>query len=213
LAETHALRRNALGLGGAVIMSAALMGPAVSVYFNPQVVAANAGAATPFVFVLALVVMLVLASSIMEMARTFPGAGSFYTYVSRGIGARSGFVTGGLMFIAYGLLVPAELALIGTYAEGILAGYGVHISWIVISAAFLVLMVFLSFRGITGSLKTAAILFVVEVAVIGFAQRDCAGPGRRARPDPGAVVPCFVAQRPLRVGARHGVRHPVLRGF
>ncbi|WP_134488253.1 APC family permease [Cryobacterium tagatosivorans] len=166
LTETHALRRNALGLGGAVIMSAALMGPAVSVYFNPQVVAANAGAATPLVFVLALVVMLVLASSIMEMARTFPGAGSFYTYVSRGIGARSGFVTGGLMFIAYGLLVPAELALIGTYAEGILAGYGVHISWVVISAAFLVLMVFLSFRGITGSLKTAAILFVVEVAVI-----------------------------------------------
>jgi len=166
LSLDHSLRRNALGLGGAVIMSAALMGPAVSVYFNPQVVAANAGAATPFVFVLALVVMLVLASSIMEMARTFPGAGSFYTYVSRGIGARSGFVTGGLMFVAYGLLVPAELALIGTYAEGLLAGYGIHVSWIVISAIFLLLMVFLSFRGITGSLRTAAILFAVEVAVI-----------------------------------------------
>src|SRR5690242_14682016 len=34
---TQSLRRNAVGLGGAVIMSAALMGPAVSVYFNPQV--------------------------------------------------------------------------------------------------------------------------------------------------------------------------------
>lgn len=166
MTETHGLRRNALGLGGAVIMSAALMGPAVSVYFNPQVVAINAGAATPFVFVLALGVMLVLASSIMAMARKFPGAGSFYTYVSRGIGARSGFVTGGLMFVAYGLLVPAELALIGTYSEGVLASYGIHISWIIISAVFLVLMVFLSFRGITGSIKTAAVLFIVEVAVI-----------------------------------------------
>jgi hypothetical protein len=30
------LRRNAVGLGGAVIMSAAIMGPAVSTFFNPQ---------------------------------------------------------------------------------------------------------------------------------------------------------------------------------
>src|ERR1700738_3886193 len=48
-ARTASLKRGALGLSGAVIMSAALMGPAVSVYFNPQLVAAQAGAATPFV--------------------------------------------------------------------------------------------------------------------------------------------------------------------
>ena len=166
MAAGTALRTNAVGLGGAVIMSAALMGPAVSVYFNPQVVASTAGAATPFVFVLALVVMLVLASSIMEMARKFPSAGSFYTYVSRGVGARSGFVTGGLMFVAYALLVPAELALIGIYTQDVLASYGVHIHWTIISAFFIILMVFLSLRGITGSLRTAAVLFAVEVGVI-----------------------------------------------
>lgn len=64
----------------------------------------------------------------MEMARVFPSAGSFYTYVSRGIGPRSGFVTGALMFLAYALLVPAELALIGTYTQNVLAGYGIDIS-------------------------------------------------------------------------------------
>ncbi|MBC7518642.1 MAG: APC family permease [Microbacteriaceae bacterium] len=164
--STPALRRNALGLGGAVIMSAALMGPAVSVYFNPQVVAGSAGAATPFVFVLALVVMLVLASSIMEMAKTFPSAGAFYTYVSRGVGPRSGFVTGGLMFVAYSLLVPAELALIGIYTQDILSSYGLNVHWTIISAFFIVLMTFLSLRGITGSIKIAAILFAVEVGVI-----------------------------------------------
>ena len=75
------LRRNAIGLAGAVIMSAALMGPAVSVYFNPQVSASSAGVATPFVFVLGLVVMLIVANGVMEMARVLPSAGSFYTYV------------------------------------------------------------------------------------------------------------------------------------
>ena len=160
------LRRNAIGLAGAVIMSAALMGPAVSVYFNPQVSAASAGVATPFVFALGLVVMLIVANGVMEMARVFPSAGSFYTYVSRGIGPRSGFVTGALMFLAYALLVPAELALIGTYTQNVLAGYGIDISWIIISAFFAVLMVFLCLRGIVGSIRTAAVLFLAEVIVI-----------------------------------------------
>lgn len=164
--QPHRLRANAVGLGGAVIMSAALMGPAVSVYFNPQVVASTAGAATPFVFVVALIIMLVVAGSIMQMARAFPSAGSFYTYVSRGVGPKSGFVTGGLMFVAYALLVPAELALIGFYTSGLLAGYGVTVPWEVISAVFTVLMVILSLRGISGSLRTAAILFSIEVGVI-----------------------------------------------
>ncbi|MCD2443284.1 APC family permease [Agromyces sp. SYSU K20354] len=166
MAQGSALRSNAVGLGGAVIMSAALMGPAVSVYFNPQVVAASAGAAMPLVFVIALVVMLVVASSIMAMAKAFPSAGSFYTYVSRGIGPRTGFVTGGLMFIAYALLVPAELALIGVYTQDVLAGYGIQVHWTIISAIFTVLMVVLSLRGISGSLRTAAILFCIEVGVI-----------------------------------------------
>lgn len=160
------LKRNAVGLGGAIIMSAALMGPAVSVYFNPQVVAGGAGAAMPFVFVVALVIMLVVATSIMEMAKVFPSAGSFYTYVSQGIGPRAGFVTGGLMFLAYALLVPAELALIGFYTSGLLEHYGIHVHWAIISAIFTVLMVVLSRHGISGSLKTAATLFGIEVGVI-----------------------------------------------
>lgn len=164
--QVGGLKKNAIGLLGAVIMSAALMGPAVSVYFNPQVSAASAGAATPFVFVLGLVVMLIVANGVMEMSRVLPSAGSFYTYVSRGIGPRSGFVTGALMFLAYALLVPAELALIGIYTHDVLAGYGIDISWIIISAFFTALMIFLCLRGIVGSIRTAAVLFVAEVTVI-----------------------------------------------
>ena len=61
------------------------------------------------------------------LTRELPSAGAFYTYVTRGIGPRSGFVTGILMFLAYALLVPAELALIGIYSHDILAEYGVYV--------------------------------------------------------------------------------------
>lgn len=160
------LKHGAIGLGGAVVMSAALMGPAVSVYFNPQLVAAQAGAATPFVFVLSMVASLIVANGIMEMARELPSAGAFYTYVSRGIGPRTGFVTGGLMFLAYALLVPAELALMGSYTHDLFKQYGIDIPWVPISLLAAALMTVLSVRGIGGSIKAALIMFVAEVAVI-----------------------------------------------
>lgn len=160
------LRQGAVGAGGAIIMSAALMGPAVSVYFNPQLVAGFAGAAMPLVMAVSLLASLIIANGVAEMARELPSAGAFYTYVSRGIGARSGFVTGILMFLAYALLVPAELALIGIYSHDILDGYGVSIPWPVISLIFTALMLLLSWQGIAGSLRTALTLFVIEVGVI-----------------------------------------------
>ncbi|PRY17810.1 APC family permease [Kineococcus rhizosphaerae] len=160
------LRGGAVGLGGAVVMSAALMGPAVSVYFNPQLVAGFAGAAMPLVMAASLIASLVVANGVAAMSRELPSAGAFYTYVSRGIGPRTGFVTGILMFLSYALLVPAELALIGVYAHDVLDGYGLSLPWPVISLFFAALMLALSWRGIAGSLKTALTLFSVEVAVI-----------------------------------------------
>src|SRR6201985_2881863 len=114
------LRRNAVGLTGAVIMSAVIMGPAVSTFFNPQFSTPFSGAATPFVYLVCLIAILIAASGIVEMARELPSAGAFYTYVSRGLGPRAGFITGGLMFVAYALLPPAELGLIGSYVQSTL---------------------------------------------------------------------------------------------
>lgn len=160
------LKQGAVGLGGAVVMSAALMGPAVSVYFNPQLVAGFAGAAMPLVMGVSLLASLIVANGVAAMARELPSAGAFYTYVARGLGPRFGFVTGILMFLAYALLVPAELALIGIYSHDILDGYGVSLPWPLISLVFAAAMLALSWRGIAGSLKMALTLFLIEVGII-----------------------------------------------
>ena len=115
--QSSGLRRNAIGLTGAVIMSAAIMGPAVSTFFNPQYSTPFSGFATPLVYLLTVGAMLITASGIMEMARALPSAGAFYTYVTRGFGARAGFITGALIFVAYALLPPAEIGLIGGFLQ------------------------------------------------------------------------------------------------
>ena len=162
-----ALRAGAIGLGGAVIMSAAIMGPAVSTFFNPQFSTPFSGAATPFVYFACLVAMLITASGLMAMAARLPSAGAFYTYVARGLGPRSGFVTGGLMFVAYALLPPAEIGLIGSYAQQSLkTELGINVPWWLIGLVPALLMIFLAYEGIGSSIKTALVLFTAEVIVV-----------------------------------------------
>src|ERR1700692_4157840 len=104
------LKSNSVRLPGAIIMSAAIMGPAVSTFFNPQFSTPFSGPATPFVYFACLIAIMITASGIMEMASVTPTAGSFYIYVPQGLGPHAGFVTGGIMFMAYALLPPIEVA-------------------------------------------------------------------------------------------------------
>jgi amino acid transporter len=148
-------------------MSAAIMGPAVSTFFNPQFSMPFSGEATPFVYLACLIATLIAASGIVAMARELPSAGAFYTYVARGLGPRAGFVTGGLMFVAYALLPPAELGLIGSYLQTTFrTEFNANVPWWLIGLVPLGLMVFLAFEGIRSSLRTALILFTIEVCIV-----------------------------------------------
>jgi amino acid transporter len=161
------LRSNAVGLAGAVIMSAAIMGPAVSTFFNPQFSTPFSGAATPFVYFACLVAILIASSGVVAMAGRLPSAGAFYTYVTRGLGPRAGFVTGGLMFVAYALLPPAEIGLIGSYLQSTFrAEWNVNIPWWLIGLVPAAFMIFLAYEGITSSIRTAMVLFTAEVIVV-----------------------------------------------
>ena len=161
-------------------MSAAIMGPAVSTFFNPQFSTPVSGEATPFVYLACLVAILVVSSGIVEMARELPSAGAFYTYVSRGLGPRAGLVTGGLMFVAYALLPPAELGLIGSYLQSTLrTEVNIDVPWWLIGIVPAGVMIVLALEGIRASLRTALMLFATEVAVVGLLAIIVVGHGGR----------------------------------
>src|SRR3954453_9479502 len=179
--STPRLRRNAAGLTGAVIMSAAIMGPAVSTFFNPQFSMPFSGEAMPFVYLACTIALLIAATGIIEMAREFPSAGAFYTYVTRGIGPRAGFITGELMFVAYALLPAAEVGLIGSYLQSTFrAEFSANIPWWLIGLAPAGLMVFISFEGIRSSLRTALVLFAIEACIVLLVAAIVVGHGGKA---------------------------------
>ena len=159
-----------------------------------------------------LIAILIAASGVVEMARELPSAGAFYTYVTHGLGPRAGFVTGGLMFVAYALLPPAEVGLIGSYLQSTFrAEFDANIPWWLIGLVPAGLMVFLAFEGIRSSLRTALVLFTIEVAIVLAARDHHRRPRRQGRPLARAADARRLAARLQRAHDRVRVRRAELR--
>ncbi len=160
------LESQAIGLPAVVAQSAALIAPAAGSVAGLAFIVGYSGAATPLAFLIGLLVCVCIALVIGEYAKRLPSAGSFYTYLTRTFGPKTGFVTGVLLFGAYMLLFPFQLDFFGNFVSTLLASSGVHISWVVFSAALIVLSTTLGVLGVKPSLRTGLIGLGIEMTIL-----------------------------------------------
>src|SRR5437868_4982764 len=95
------LRPNAIGLTEVLFQSVTAMAPASAVAFSLGAAVPFAGTALPLATLIALAVCMLIAINIGAMAKHLPSAGSFFTFVSRGLGDVAGWLTGWLFSFAY----------------------------------------------------------------------------------------------------------------
>jgi len=107
------LRRNVLSLPAVIFLCIAAIAPAASMLFNVPVMASQAGASTPFVFVLSTVGVLLLGVSVAYFSRRLSSAAGFSTWVRHGLGKGAAFQAGWLMLGAYALFEAALQATVG----------------------------------------------------------------------------------------------------
>jgi amino acid transporter len=160
------LERQAIGLPAVTAQSAALIAPAAGSVAGLAFIVGYSGAATPLAFVIGLLVCVCVALVIGEYAKRLPSAGSFYTYLSRTFGPKTGFVTGVLLFGAYLLLFPFQLDFFGNFVSSLLAASNVHISWVVFATALIVVSTALGVAGVKPSLRTGLIGLGSEMAIL-----------------------------------------------
>jgi amino acid transporter len=160
VAPSDHLQQRSIGLAGAVVQSAAMVGPTGGLVLGLVFISSLAGGATPLSFVLC------LAAVIGEYAKRLPAAGSFYTYLTRTFGARVGFVTGTLLFGAYLLLFPFQLDFFGVFASSLGQAHGVDVPWWVYSIALISLSSGLAVAGIKPTLRLGLITLAFETLVI-----------------------------------------------
>ncbi len=177
------LRQNSLGLVGVTMQAITHIAPAIAALFFTQFIVSLAGITAPLAYVVGIIVVLMLGNTLIQFSKHLPSAGGYYTYVSRSLSPRAGFITS-WMYVLYS---PLSGGPIYGFFGFILAGqlkehYDINVPWlwwvcIVVGAP---IVAFLQYRGIRISVRTVVVLgaaemiIVLALAITGFANP---GPG------------------------------------
>ncbi|QNE21450.1 APC family permease [Kribbella qitaiheensis] len=178
-AEDVQLKRDAIGLPGALMQSIAQISPTLGIFYTIAFTTSHAGVAAPLTYLAAFLVCLTIAVPMLGLARHLPSAGGFYTYISAGIGPKAGFMTGWLYALMV-TVVPAALAsFTGAIIHDELDGkYGIGIPWWIYSTAILAVCFACAYRGISISIRFLVVMTCFEMLVgLGLAFTGLANPG------------------------------------
>ena len=118
---TTQLQVRALGLPGAVMQNVTHIAPAIAAFFFTPLIVSFAGGHAPLAYLIGFVVVLALGMCLVQLAKRFPSAGGYYTYVSRTLGPRLGFLTGWLYALYSPIVAGPALAFLGVIIQGELA--------------------------------------------------------------------------------------------
>lgn len=165
--EGEELEHNALGLGALIYQGITHISPATSVIFLLPLIALKAGAVMDISMVLSMIACFFIASTVAEFSRFMPSSGGYYSFVTRGLGNRAGFMATA-SYLAYDILgSAATLGFIGYIAgEFLIAELHVNIPWWILSLCAFAIVLTLTVRGVRISLRTTMILGSLELLIM-----------------------------------------------
>src|SRR5262252_10190181 len=125
------LRENAVGLPGMLMQGIATIAPSFAILATFVFIVTYAGVVTPWAYLFGGALLALQALSAAQLAKVFPSAGGWYTWIARAFHPRAGFFAGVLFSIwppPVGALTLSYLAY--TVLEpSIKAEYGVDVKW------------------------------------------------------------------------------------
>ena len=176
-----ALRANTLGLVGVTMQAITHIAPAIAALFFTQFIVSLAGITAPLAYVVGVVVVLMLGNTLVQFAKHLPSAGGYYTYVSRAMSPRAGFITSWMYVLYSPLSGGAIYGFFGFILAGQLkAHYDINVPWLwwVCIAVGAPTVAFLQYRGIKISARTVLVLGAAEMAIVlSLALTGFANPG------------------------------------
>src|SRR6266508_3483055 len=128
VAETG-LKAGALRLPSIFMQSLTMVAPGIAALFYTPVVVSQAGLAAPLAYPIAFVIVLFTAIVLAQLARAVPSAGGYFSYVSRGIHPRAGFLVSWLNIIYAPLVLGAVTVFGGFVISSSLSWTGFWADW------------------------------------------------------------------------------------
>lgn len=157
-----------LGPGAIVFMVVAAAAPLTVIAGTvPLGIAVGNGAAYPASYVVCTVILLLFAVGFTSMAKHVPGAGAFYTYITKGIGRHAGLGSAFLALLSYTAVQGAVYGYIGAAVNDFVTAHGgPEIPWYAYAVAIMVVVATLGYRHIDLSGKVLGVLLVCEVGIV-----------------------------------------------
>jgi amino acid transporter len=175
------LRENAVGLPGMLMQGIATIGPSFAILASFVFIAGFAGIVTPWAFLFGGILLGLQALSAAQLAKVFPSAGGWYTWIARAFHPRAGFFAG----VLFSVWLPPVAALTLSYLSktvlepGIKQEYGVDVPWWIFVLAGLAMVIYFAYQGISISEKALIITGVIEIVImLALAFTGLASPGR-----------------------------------
>jgi amino acid transporter len=163
VAQTE-LQGGAISLPGALMQGLTHIAPAVGLIFTVPVIAGLAGLASPLAFLAGGVLMILVAVSVVELAKRLSSAGGYFTWVSRTLGPRAGFLTAWMFFLYSPIGAGINFAFLGGILEPTLkAEYGFTLSWWIPALLGTALVAACQYYGVKISVRTIVIFGGLEV--------------------------------------------------
>jgi len=162
------LRKDSLTFLEAIGQSVANVSPTLTPAIAVAVVAGVAGTASWLVYVLATIALVVVGINIGKLAGKISAAGSFFIYVSRGLGPTAGMMAGWAMLAAYVFTAMALTAATALFMQSLITAVGfsftvpTYVLYLIISLAIWLFAT----RDIRVSSRTSLALEVLSVAII-----------------------------------------------
>lgn len=174
------LQANAVGLPGILMQGIATIGPAFAILASFVFIVGYAGIVTPWAFLFGGILLGLQALSAAQLAKVFPSAGGWYTWIARALHPRAGFFAGVLFSI---WLPPVATLTMSFLAKTVLepqikAEWGVDIPWWIWVVLGVALVIFFAYRGIAISEKALIITGGIELVImVALAFTGLASPG------------------------------------
>jgi amino acid transporter len=124
------LRRNSLGLPELIFQSVTHIAPATNMVFTYPIIALKAGPDMPLSFLLATTICFFIGNTVAQFSRYMPSSGGYYSFATRGLGPRIGFMAT-WSYLVYELLGGAGSSGFLGYllSDTLRSGFGVTIPW------------------------------------------------------------------------------------
>jgi amino acid transporter len=189
------LKAGALHLPEVLMQSVTTIAPAIAALFFTPFLVSFAGVTSPLAYPIAFVITLMLGIVLVQFTKKMPAAGGYYTYISRSIHPRAGWLVAWL-FILY---APTVGGIVSIYMGNILqqelqANWGINWPWFTIVFMIVVItaVALLQYRGITISGRTLLVLGIIEMGLVALLAIWAL-----ANPGPGGVN--FISYNPANI--------------